>query len=269
MGRLKEFFLFLNDLYLNRELIFQLSKNDLKSRYSGFVFGIIWAFVQPLVTILVFWFVFQIGFRNPPVDDVEFILWFTPAFISWNYFSDALLASSNSLQEYSYLVKKMKFRTSILPIVKVFSAVIIHLFFIFFLYFIFLIYGHKPNLIYLQLFYYSISLMILLIGLSWIVSSLSVFFKDFAQIVNILLQIGFWLTPVFWNPKQMNPKILSILKLNPMYYIVEGYRSTLIYKHVFWVHPKMTIYFWIVTIFIFVSGALLYRKLRVHFADIL
>lgn len=269
MHKLKEFFYFLHDLYLNKELIIQLSKNDLKSRYSGSIFGITWAFVQPLVTILVFWFVFQVGFRNPPVDNIEFILWFVPAFLPWNYFSDALLNSSNSLHEYSYLVKKIKFRTSILPMIKVFSATIIHFFFIIFLYFIFLVYGHKPSFIYIQLFYYTISLMILLIGLSWIVSSLSVFFKDFSQIVNILLQIGFWLTPVFWNPHQMSPKILWVFKLNPMYYIVDGYRNTLIYRSAFWNSSQLTIYFWVVTSIIFVLGALLYRKLRVHFADLL
>jgi len=187
--KINEFIIFLKDFYLNRNLILQLSKNDLKSRYSGSMFGITWAFVQPLVSILVFWFVFQVGFRNPPVGDIEFILWFVPAFVSWNYFSDALLTSSNSLQEYSYLVKKIKFRTSILPMIKVFSSTIIHLFFIIFLYLIFWVYGRKPILIYLQLFYYMFSLMILLIGLSWIVSSLSVFFKDFSQIEDTIFQM--------------------------------------------------------------------------------
>lgn len=267
--KMNEFIIFLKDFYLNRNLILQLSKNDLKSRYSGSMFGITWAFVQPLVSILVFWFVFQVGFRNPPVGDIEFILWFVPAFVSWNYFSDALLTSSNSLQEYSYLVKKIKFRTSILPIIKVFSSTIIHLFFIIFLYLIFWIYGRKPMLIYLQLFYYMFSLMVLLIGLSWIVSSLSVFFKDFSQIVNIILQIGFWLTPVFWNPDAMSPTVLKILKLNPMYYIVGGYRATLIDRTYFWSSPNLTIYFWVVTISIFIFGASLYRRLRIHFADIL
>ena len=113
------------------------------------------------------------------------------------------------------------------------------------------------------------SLMILLIGLSWIVSSLSVFFKDFSQIVNIILQIGFWLTPVFWNPKTMSPTVLKILKLNPMYYIVGGYRATLIDRTYFWSSPNLTLYFWVVTIIIFIFGASLYRRLRVHFADIL
>ena len=71
-------------------LIRKLVKNDLKARYSGSVFGVVWAFVQPLVTILVFWYVFQIGFKNPPVDDVEFILWLVAGYIPWTYFNDGL-----------------------------------------------------------------------------------------------------------------------------------------------------------------------------------
>ena len=60
----------------NVKLITKLVKNDLKSRYSGSAFGTVWAYLQPMVTILVFWYVFQIGFKNPPVDNVEYILWF-------------------------------------------------------------------------------------------------------------------------------------------------------------------------------------------------
>lgn len=87
-------------------LLQRLVQNDLKSRYSGSVFGVIWAYIQPLVTILVFWYVFQIGFRNPPVDNVEYILWFIAGYIPWTFFNDGVLASANVFYEYSYLVKK-------------------------------------------------------------------------------------------------------------------------------------------------------------------
>ena len=102
-------------------LLRKLVGNDLKSRYSGSAFGIVWAFIQPLVTVLVFWYVFQLGFRNPPIDNVEYILWFIAGYIPWSFFSDGMQSATNVLYEYSYLVKKMKFKVWMLPLIKVFS----------------------------------------------------------------------------------------------------------------------------------------------------
>lgn len=270
MNKIKEFVLFLKDIWFNRMLLFKLSKNDIKSRYAGSIFGVVWAFVQPLVTIFVFWFVFQVGFRNPPVDNVEFILWLITGYLPWTYFNDGVTSSSGCLYEYGYLVKKVKFRTSLLPLVKILSALFIHIFFIFFIWFMFLIYGHPFKIIWLQSLYFSFCLTFLLTGMSWIMSSISVFFKDFSQIVNIILQIGFWLTPVFWDAEKMaTPFVNKILKINPMYYIIQGYRDTFINEYAIWHRQYIGFYFWTVALVIFVSGAVIYRKLRPHFADVL
>lgn len=267
--KLQEFFYFLRDFYINRVLILKLSRNDLKARYAGNFFGVIWAFIQPLVTILVFWFVFQVGFKNPPIENIEFILWFIPAYIPWVYFSDSVLSSANCLYEYSYLVKKIRFRTSLLPIVKVISASCIHLFFIIFIWLMYLIYGYPFRLLWLQCIYYSFALFCLEIGISWIVSSVSVFFKDFSQIVNIMLQIGFWLTPIFWAPDQINNHAMTVLKINPLYYITQGYRDSFITGIGFWQRGYINLYYWFVTAIIFVVGALIYKRLRPHFSDVL
>lgn len=267
--KIKEFNKFIKDFYDNRYLLMKLAKNDIRSRYAGSFFGIIWAFVQPLVTIFVFWFVFQFGFKSSPVEGIQFILWFICADIPWLFFNDATMSSTNCLYEYSYLVKKIKFRTSTLPIVKVISATFIHLFFIIFIWFMFIIYGYPMQLIWLQSIYYSFALFCLLIGISWIVSSVAVFFKDFSQIINIGLQIGFWLTPIFWSPSSMGDKIIIFFKLNPIYYITEGYRQTFISGIVFWDRGFINIYYWAFVVVVFVLGALIFHKLRPHFADIL
>ncbi|WP_418695020.1 ABC transporter permease, partial [Agathobaculum sp.] len=130
----KSFLSFVKDIIRERKLIFELAKNDFKAKYAGSFLGVVWAFVQPLVTVLVMWFVFEKGFRSKPVDDVPFILWFVPAYIPWIFFSDMLASTTNCLYEYSYLVKKVKFRVSVLPIVKIMSATFVHLFFIVFIF---------------------------------------------------------------------------------------------------------------------------------------
>lgn len=251
-------------------LLKKLVKNDLKSRYSGSVFGIVWAFIQPLVTILVFWYVFQIGFRNPPVDNIEFILWFIAADIPWIYFNDAVLSSTNVLYEYSYLVKKMKFKVWMLPVIKVFSSLYIHVFFMIFIVGMYLLYGYSFQISWLSMVYYSFAMTVLITGIAFIVSSLAVFLKDASQIVGIILQIGFWLTPVFWADSSMNASVLRILKLNPLYYIISGYRDAFIYGVHFWQESvRLTLYFWIAAGFVLLAGIKVYKKLEVHFADLL
>lgn len=268
--RIKDFIYFLKDTWRSRSLIWKLAKSDLKKRYAGAAFGTVWAYVQPLVSLLVFWFVFQVGFRNAPVDDVPFILWLSPAFILWNFFSDALNASTNTLPEYNYLVKKMKFRTSILPLVKITSSFLVHLFFVVVVIVMCLIYQYYPTWMWFQVIYYLIATLYLLVGLGWVCSSISVFFKDFGPLVGIFLQIGFWLVPVFWNTNMMqNQTVLTIMKLNPCFYLVQGYRDSFVYNIGFWNYPNQTLYFWIVSSIIFVLGAVIFRKLKPHFADVL
>lgn len=251
-------------------LLKKLVQNDLKSRYSGSVFGIIWAFIQPLITILVFWYVFQIGFRNPPVDNIEFILWFIAGFIPWTYFNDTVLSSTNVLYEYSYLVKKMKFKIWMLPIIKVFSSLYIHLFFMLFIIIMFLLYGHSFQISWVSIIYFSFAVTVLLVGIAFMVSSLAVFLKDASQIISIILQIGFWLTPIFWADSTMNNIVLRVLKCNPLYYIITGYRDALIYEKNFWEKPLLsTLYYWVFTTIIFIFGIKIYKKLKGHFADLL
>ena len=250
-------------------MVFKFALSDLKKRYSGSIGSFIWAYITPLVSILVFWFVFQVGFKNPPVEDMPFILWLVPSYVAWTFTSDAISQSTSSLYEYAFLVKKVKFNISILPPVKVIGALIVHLFFIIFTYVLFLIYGYPVHISWLQVFYYTIANTVLLIGISYIVSSLSVFWKDIIQIVNIILQVAFWLCPVFWNVDGMEKVPLTILKLNPSFYIVEGYRECFVGNVPFYANVYETIYFWVVAILLLLIGKALFNRLSKHYSDLL
>jgi len=270
MNYLKAFIAFLIEIYHSRRIILELTKQDFRARYLGSFLGIIWAFIQPTVTILVLWFVFQVGFKSSPVDDFPFILWLICGMVPWFFFSESLSGGTNSVIDNSYLVKKVVFRVSILPIIKILSALIVHGFFILFIIFMFLLYGYPPTIYVIQVLYYLFASIVLVLGLSWITSSVVVFLKDLGQVVNIILQFGFWLTPIFWSAQAMPLFYLRLIKLNPMYYIVDGYRNTFIYHKWFWESSTyLTYYFWGFTIFVFVLGAITFKRLRPHFADIL
>lgn len=249
-------------------MVMRLAKNDIKAKYSASVLGIIWAFALPVITILVFWCVFQMGLKSTPVNDVPYILWFVVAYIPWIYFSDIMNYGTNALIDYNYLVKKVKFEVAYLPVVRVISALFVHLFFIFFIFFMFTCYHFSLTRYCLQAIYYSVSVTILGWGLSMFFSALSVFFKDISQIVNVILQIGFWITPIFWNEDSMKSEAVHlVLKFNPVHYIIQGYRDSFIYNVSIFSRRAEGVYFWGVTIVICLIGWFTFKKLRPHFAD--
>ena len=235
----------------------------------GNFLGALWAFIQPTATVLIFWFVFQVGFKSKPIEDFPFILWLVSGMFPWFYFAEALSNGTNSILANNYLVKKVVFRVNLLPIIPLLSALIVHLFFVLFMYGMFLFYGYAPSIYWLQIFYYTFALSILLLGLLWITSSVIVFFKDMGQIVGMLIQFGFWLTPIFWSLNIIPPKYHWFIEINPIVYIIEGYRDSMLYHKWFWENGSMGIYYWSVTMIIFIGGSILFRKLRPHFADVL
>lgn len=254
----------------NRKLIWTLSKNDFRTRFAGSYLGIIWAFVQPVVTVLVYWFVFQVGLKAGRTNEYPFVLWLVAGLVPWFFFSEALNGGTNALIEYSYLVKKVVFKISILPIVKVMSAVFVNAFFIGFTIILCSCYGYTPNLYTIQIIYYLLCNFLLVLGLSYFTAAIVVFFRDLTQIINIVLQVGVWLTPIMWDAEQMlSPKLLKIFKLNPVYYIVDGFRDSLLAGVGFWEKPMWTVYFWLFVIIVFSIGVSVFRRLRVHFADVL
>jgi len=260
---------FLVDIFNSRQLLWELTKKDFQVRYLGSYLGVVWAFLQPLITILIFWFVFQVGFKSMPVENFPFILWLITGMFPWFFIADSISSSVGAIVDNSYLVKKVLFRVSLLPIVKIISAMIVHLFFIGILILMFLLYGYQPNIYNLQIIYYLLAATVLLLGFSWFNSALMVFLKDIGQAVGMLLQFGFWMTPIFWNFSIIPKKYVFILKLNPAYYIIEGYRNCFIYHRWFWQDLNLTIYFWIFTTVFLLISIITFKKLRPHFADVL
>lgn len=257
------------ELYRNRRLILKLAKNDFKTKYAGSYLGIIWAFVQPIVTVLVYWFVFQVGFRSLPVGDVPWVLYLVSGLVPWFFFSDALNGGTNALLEYNYLVKKVVFKISILPIIKIISAMFVHAFFVLFTVVLFSCYGRFPDLYTLQIFYYSFCMFIFVLGICYATCAIVIFFRDLTQIISIFLQVGVWMTPIMWQLDMIPSSLQWIFKLNPIFYVVSGYRDALIHKVWFWDHAYMTMYFWVCAAVMFGIGGMVFKKLKIHFADVL
>ena len=233
--------------------------------------GALWAMVQPVVTVAMYYIVFDkiMGNTGRGTEDMPFVLFLTAGLVPWFYFSEALNNGTNALREYNYLVKKVVFKISILPIIKIIAATFIHVFFAAVLLVVAAIYGYYPTVYTIQLVYYSFCLFIFVLALSYTTCSIVVFFKDLAQIINIVLQIGMWATPILWDINSVHEKWVILLKLNPLVYIVNGYRSAICEREWFFQDFFSTMYFWIVTVVLFGIGGAVFKRLKVHFADVL
>lgn len=263
----------LRDIITKRKMIWDLAKADFRKRFVGSYFGMVWMFVQPIVTVLIFFFIFQLGMKStPPVPDTPYVIWLIPGLVPWFYFQEALSGATNNLSEYSYLVKKVVFPVELLPIIKIVSSLMVHFCFLAIMAVVFLVAGYTPRISWLQVFYYTGAATVLALGLGYITSSVNVFFKDMSQIVAICLQFGMWLAPImYWDGMftAEHPWMDPIFKLNPFYYIVAGYRDSMLTGHPFWDRPLNTLYFWAVSVLLLYTGLKIFAKLRPHFSDVL
>ena len=256
-------------LLIDCGFLIQFAVDDFKGKYAGSFLGITWAFLQPLSTILVYWFVFQLGFRSQPVENVPFILWLISGLIPWFFINEAIIGGTASLVEYSYLVKKVLFNINILPLAKITSTFFVQIFLILVTALAMLVFGFYPNVYYLEVFFYAVYTVLLVTAISYFTSAVYVFFKDVLQMVSIILQLIFWLTPMVWDISIMPDYVQKIVKLNPIYYVVFGYRNAFIYQKPLFSEGWLEVYYWVILAILMAVGVGLFKKVKPHFADVL
>ena len=267
---MKDFVSFVLHIIQSRNLLIILSLNDFKEQYRGSHLGLLWAILRPGIFVLTIWFIFSVGFKQSTENsDVPFILYLLCGYVPWFFFSEAVSGGMGSIVSNKYLVKKVDFRVGVLPIVKISSVLILHVVFLMVLISVLLFNGYYPSLYWLQLPYYIVCLMFLVLGLGWLTSSLRVFTRDVAQVVSVVLQLGFWVTPIFWQYKMAPERYHGLIQMNPMVYIVEGYRNTFLNGIWFWEQQESAAYFLLMVTLFMLVGAVVFKRLRPHFGDVL
>ena len=260
---------FLRDVFEKKYLIYQLVRRDLVAKYVDSNLGLSWAILEPVATTLILSLIFTLGFKAGSVETVPFFLYMFSGMVAFNFFSSGLSEGTNVIRSYSFLVKKVNFRLSILPVMKNISCSFFHLIMVFILIVALIYYGYYPTWYWLQVFYYFFAMNILVLGLSWLTSAINVFVPDVSRLIVIGLQFLFYLSPIFWSSSQVPEMWIKFFKLNPLFYIVQGYRDSFFYRVGFWNHLGETLYFWIVTVFFLIIGAKVFKKLKPQFADVI
>jgi ABC-type polysaccharide/polyol phosphate export permease len=245
-----------------------MAKHDLASRYVGTVGGMLWAVLHPALTVGIYWLVFSVGFKAQGPAGMPFVLYFVSGLVPWLFFNEVLISSMNAVIANAPLIRRTAFPAEVLPLVHLVSASLAHVILLFILCAVAWSYGYAPKFASVQVIYYYCALGCFSLGLSWLVGSLQVFHRDLGQAMSAVLNLWFWLTPVVWLPEMIPQQFRLMLELNPIYYVVEGYRS-LITGVPFWLHWREAVRFWSVTGPVLFLGAYVFRRLKPEFAEVL
>lgn len=261
---------FLVKLYRGRRTIHALVGRDVLSRYSGTVFRGAWEFANPALTLLVFWFVFSVAFKVKGPAGTPFILYFVTGYLPWLFFSESLTRGTQGIVVHRFLVKKMVFASELLPFVYLTASAINHGLLLLLAGAILLSNEVSITWHWLQLPYFFLTLCAVLIGLQWLLSALNVFNRDLGQGVGVVLNVWFWVTPIVWVADEVvPPEYQWLIQANPVAYVIEGYRGSLLYQQPFWINGWQGLYVWCLALAMALLGGNVFRRLKPHFGDVL
>lgn len=254
-----------------RKQILKMAKADLVKTYRGAALGWAWAIIKPIVTIFVYWFAFAIGLRaNSTVKGYPYLLWLIAGVVPWFYMSEMITGGTDCIRRYSYLVTKMKFPVSTIPTFVNVSKFIIHAMLIYLVIIIFRLFGYVPDIYLLQLPFYMLLTFIFFNIWSLFSGPLAAISKDYSNLVKAFITAVFWLSGILWDPSTVkNAMLKRILKINPVTYLVTGFRNCFINKVWFWEQPKTLLCFIVVTLILLVFAVRVYKKLRKEIPDVL
>lgn len=256
-----------HEVWRARTVIRALVAHDLRRRYVGSTFGVLWAVAQPLAQLAVFTFVFAtvLAVRFGP-QGVPFVLYLACGLFPWLAVQESILRSATCLVDNAVLVKRAIFPIAVLPVQLALSALVHQLIALALLLVLMAWFGIPPQSAMLALPLLLGLQLLMTVGCGWAAATLHAYFRDTAQVLSVLLPMWFYLTPIIY-PLEMVPEHLRpALAANPLTALMEDYRALLLYG----VIPLGSREVWltIASVGAFVLGAMLFQRARGEFADL-
>lgn len=272
---MRQFYIYVRDMFLsvwtNWRLIKMLAKRDVQSRYRGSIAGLAWAFINPIILILTYTFIFSVIFQakwNAPISSKpEFAMIIFSGMIIYNIFAECIGRAPILIIMNVNYIKKVVFPFEILPIVSI-AASLFHagVSFLVWLFFYGIFLGIPHGSIFL-LPLVIIPLLLYTAGFSWFLASLGVFLRDIMQIITLLLTVLMFLSPVFYPLSAVPENLRFLLMLNPLSGILEQARNVLFNQAPFdWVWLFISS---LVAMLVSVFGFMWFQKTRKGFADVI
>ena len=254
-----------------RKITAALSKIELKKHYSNSILGVAWAFIRPMVYVLVFYFAIQVGLRGDKhYNGVPQLLWLVPGSFLWFFISNTIMHCGKSLIKNRHLITKMVFPISTIPVISVCAEFFVHFILIMLIIPMYALWGFGLSIYYLQIPYYLFCAFVFCAILATLISALSAISRDVSYLMPSVNQALFWLSPILWPIKNIsNHAIRIIVELNPVAYLVEGIRNCFVYKTWFFEQWHYSLYFWGLMLVLALITAFIWSRTKTEFADVL
>ena len=260
----------LESLWSNRGLIASMARRDVLARYRGSFGDVFWTILNPLLLMGTYFFVFGIVLQTrfgPDGSRTGFALYFLAAMLPWLAFSEPVGRSPHVVLEHRNFVKKLVFPLETLPVVQTVSGFTTELFATGVYIIGLLILKHSVPLSVLWLPALMIPQLLFTLGLCWFLAALGAYARDLGQIMGFLLTLWFFLTPICYPEAQLPASAVPILKKNPLFVLVHGYRTVFLEGRAPDFHSLWKL--WILGIVVFLLGYAWFRKLQRTFADVI
>lgn len=266
----RNFVYFLQSVYQNSYMIRSMVMRDIRARYIGSLLGFFWTIIHPLIQILMYYFIFAVILKirlGPEYGGANFATWLVAGLLPWFFFVEVVTRAPTAVLEQSAIITKTVFPSELLPLTHLISATINHLIGVGLFIGILLVFGHGISFRVLLVFPIMFTIGVFAIGISWALSALNVFLRDIGQIIGVIINLWFFMTPIIYPFHGIPENIQKVYKLNPMLHVIEAYRLALLGKAHITIESLPYIVIPVLVAFIF--GGLIFKKLKSAFADVL
>lgn len=244
---------------------------DLRKSHRGAVLGWSWVIIQPLIMLGFYWFIIAIGFRSDDIsgETYKYLPWLITGLCAWFFISDMINAGVGAFRRYKFLITKTKFPVATIPTIVTLSNLIVHAV----LLSICLVYLYTDGYLapeWIQLPLYTLLAVALMWCWTLFAAPIGAISKDFSQLVKSLMRVLVWVSGVLWSMANIHIHWLrEIMQLNPIYFIAEGYRKSLIYHEWFFENQREFIIFMIELVLLAILATITYKRTRKELVDVL
>lgn len=270
---IKEFREILNENIRYGNQTVNLAYINQKKNYKGSSLGALWAFIKPTLYICVFYFAISIGFKSS--KDIEgvitpYFIWLTTGMISWFYMRDMILGGASCFRKYRYLVVKTKYPVATIPTVVSLSNLMIHVVLMVGVFALTLAFGCKPTIYWLQLPVYTLIMFLFCTIWAMFAGLMTVVSRDFYNLLKSINMAIFWFSGILFDINTIETDwVRHILKLNPVSFVLEGYRNSLCRRVWFFEEWEKLIGFFVILLLFLAAALWLYKKVRKQLPDII
>ena len=260
------------DLWRYRELFLVLAWRDVTARYKQTVVGVLWAVLQPLLTMIVMTLVFSHLAGLPSDGAAPYAIMVYAAMLPWQFFANSLSASGNSLLGNAHLISKVYFPRLVIPTASVITAFIDFLVAFTILLALMAFYQFWPNWRMLTLPFFTVIAFLAALGPGLLLASLNVKYRDFRYVIPFIVQFGLYVSPVGFSTAVVREKLgetlFLIYSLNPMVGVIDGFRWAILGDEatVYW--PGLAISLLVTALFLWI-GIARFRRTEKTFADVI